>query len=71
MAVVSPAAIATFAFLSLVIGLVFPPLLVLPGIEGHVLRPLGYAYLASLAGSRLVALTMTRVLCLLLRRRLN
>ncbi len=53
-------------FATLVIALVFLPLLVLPGIEGRLLRPLGLAYLAALAGSFLVALTVTPVLCLML-----
>jgi len=53
-------------FATLVIALVFLPLLILPGIEGRLLRPLGLAYLAALAGSFLVALTVTPVLCLML-----
>ena len=53
-------------FATLVIALVLVPLLNLPGLEGRLLRPLGVAYLASLAGSILVALTVTPVLCLFL-----
>ncbi|MGH7673867.1 MAG: efflux RND transporter permease subunit, partial [Gemmatimonadales bacterium] len=56
-------------FATLVIALVFVPLLYLPGLEGRLLRPLGIAYLASLAGSFLVAVTATPVLCLLLLQR--
>jgi CzcA family heavy metal efflux pump len=58
-------------FATLVIVLVFLPLLVLPGIEGRLLRPLGIAYIAALAGSLIVALTVTPVLGLLLLARGN
>jgi len=58
-------------FATLVVGLVFLPLLVLPGIEGRLLRPLGLAYLAALGGSLAVALSVTPVLCLLLLPRGN
>ena len=53
------------------VALVFLPLLVLPGIEGRLLRPLGLAYLAALGGSLAVALSVTPVLCLLLLPRGN
>src|SRR6266540_2377492 len=59
--------------LSLVAGVVVISLfggtlntMTLGGMEGRLLRPLGLAYLASLAGSLLVALTVTPVLCLML-----
>jgi CzcA family heavy metal efflux pump len=53
-------------FATLIIVAVLLPLFALPGFEGRLLRPLGLAYVAALAASLLVSLTVTPVLCLLL-----
>lgn len=46
--------------------LVFAPLFFLSGIEGRLLRPMGIAYVTSVAASLFVAVTVTPVLCMLL-----
>lgn len=53
-------------FSTLIIVLVFLPLLFLSGLEGQFFRPLGMAYLLVFTASLAVAVTVTPVLCLLL-----
>lgn len=48
---------------TLIIAAAFVPLFFLTGMEGRMLKPLGIAFLVSLAASTIVALTLTPVLC--------
>ena len=53
-------------FATLIVILVFTPLLFLPDVAGRLFRPLGLAYIYALASSLLIALTITPALCYLL-----
>lgn len=51
------------SFATLIVILVFMPVLALDSVEGLLLRPLAFAYITALAASLIVALTVTPALC--------
>ena len=57
---------SSVVYATIIVALVFMPLLTLTGVAGKLFAPLGIAYISAILASLLVALTLTPALCYLL-----
>lgn len=57
---------SSVVYATIIVAMVFMPLLTLSGVAGKLFAPLGYAYISAIMASLLVALTLTPALCYLL-----
>jgi len=57
---------SSVVYATIIVAMVFMPLLTLSGVAGKLFAPLGYAYIAAILASLLVALTLTPALCYLM-----
>lgn len=57
---------SSVVYATVIVVLVFLPLLTLSGVAGKLFAPLGYAYISAIVASLLVALTLSPALCYLL-----
>ncbi|MDO8490157.1 MAG: efflux RND transporter permease subunit [bacterium] len=53
----------SIVYATILVGIAFTPLFLIPGVEGRLLAPLGVAYVVSLFASMIVSLTITPVMC--------